>query len=210
MARSVSPDAVRAASAAAPRKLRRLALWALVALAAGAAPATAGSAPPKDECNHFLRRICCGDENLILVSGCAPRQAVPLMLGLMTDGAEIFVDGERLDGLPKEIELRADIDHTVFVKRDGYLPELIVLRSQGEAGSERLEPSSIDLKMTRRVSGPRAVEIQEVSEPGTASNERADKRADKQVDTQVGTPEPPARQVDPPASQAEPPANQSD
>lgn len=150
-----------------------------------AAPSAAASGD--DECESFLQRLCCGDENLILISGCTPKQKVPLRLG--AGEHQIFVDGEPVEGTPGDLSLRADRDHTVFIKRDGYKPTLVVLRSEGEAGSETLQPSTIDLELVKRPDRvERAVEI------GVVDEEPAPVPANQ--------PEPPAKAVPPPAGPA--------
>jgi hypothetical protein len=66
----------------------------------------AGAAPDSDECEHMLQRLCCGDENLILISGCTPKQKIPLLLG--PGDHQVFVDGEQLGEVPDGPQARAD------------------------------------------------------------------------------------------------------
>jgi hypothetical protein len=178
-----------------------LLLWCGLAGPVGPVGPALAAPPEEDECEHFLQRLCCGDENLILISGCTPKQSVPLLLG--SGEHEIFVDGERVDGRPRDLRLRADRDHTVFIKRSGYKPELVVLRSEGESGKESLVPGAIELDLERRIErGSLGVEIEEVVEAGDApAAEPADRPAPP-----ADQPEPPAKQVEPPAKQVEPPA----
>jgi hypothetical protein len=168
-------------------------LWCTLATSVVSVVPAAAAPPVEDECEHFLQRLCCGDQNLILVSGCRPRQSVPLLLG--SGEHEIFVDGERLEGRPKDLSLRSDRDHTVFIKRSGYKPELIVLRSQGESGKEALVPGRIELELERRIErGALGVEIEEVVEAGAESGSKSGTKR----------PAPPADQPEPPAKQLTP------
>ena len=145
----------------------------------------------------MLQRLCCGDENLILVSGCTPKQKVPLLLG--PGEHQIFVNGEHLEKVATDLNLRSDRDHTVFIKRAGYKPELIVLRSEGEKGKQTLKPGRIELKLAKRIErGTLGVEIGEVVEPKPAPP----------TAPPASQPEPPASQMAPPASQPAPPASQ--
>ena len=166
--------------------------------------ATASANPPvEDDCEHFLQRLCCGDENLILVSGCSPKQNVPLRLG--GGDHEVFVDGERLEGVPDDLRLRADRDHTVFIKRPGYRPELIVLRSEGDAGSPELVPSTIELELAKRMAvASRTVAIEEVDPEAAPTNAEAVEVTPPGIaDGKAGEPsEPPANQSEPPAKRA--------
>jgi hypothetical protein len=124
----------------------------------------AGAAARDDDCESLLQRLCCRGENVILISGCVPKQRVPLMLG--GGDHEVFVNGERVDEVTSDLRLRADRDHTVFIRRPGYKPELVVLRSEGESGEETLNPSRIELQLVKRVEVESlAVSIGEVTEP---------------------------------------------
>ena len=93
---------------------------------------------------------------------CAPKQRVPLDLG--PGAVELYVDGRRVEGLPNELELRSDRDHKLFVKRPGYLPELVVLESREVAGEETLEPGEVRVRLSPLV-GDRRLEIEEAG-PG--------------------------------------------
>jgi hypothetical protein len=94
------------------------------------------------------------------VLGCAPRQRVPLELSPLP--VEVYLDGVRLENPPAELELRADRDHKLFVKRRGYQPELVVLESREVEGSPQLVPPVVRVRLERRADGAREVEIEEV------------------------------------------------
>lgn len=85
---------------------------------------------------------------LVATSACAPKQRIPLDIG--PGPVLLFVDGELVLEIPEELELRADRDHKVFVKRDGYTPEMVVLESTGREGRDQLEPARIDIRLQPR------------------------------------------------------------
>ena len=57
-------------------------------------------------------------------------------------------------------ELRADRDHKLFVKRPGYLPELVVLETREVEGDAVLRPPSVSVWL-EPVIGDRSIEIEE-------------------------------------------------
>lgn len=76
---------------------------------------------------------------------CAPVQRVPI--DSAPRDSSVFVDGDPVGTAPVEVELRADRDHSVFIKRDGYRPELIILRSQVRDSRPRLEPGDVRVRL---------------------------------------------------------------
>lgn len=76
----------------------------------------------------------------------------------------IFVDGKPIGVSPQSLNLRADQDHSVFVKRHGYRPELVILRSLRDTGRPRLEPAAVKVTLMPVTPG-REVEV-EVEQPG--------------------------------------------
>ena len=94
----------------------------------------------------------------VVVGGCAPKQWVPLDLG--PGAVDLYVDGRRVDEVPSEVELRADRDHKLFVKRPGYLPELVVLETREVEGDAVLRPPSVSVWL-EPVIGDRSIEIEE-------------------------------------------------
>ncbi len=67
--------------------------------------------------------------------------------------ASIFVDGKVAGVSPQAPNLRADRDHAIFVKRPGYRPELVILRSLRDTGRPRLEPAAVKVKLLPVVPG---------------------------------------------------------
>lgn len=100
----------------------------------------------------------------LLASGCAlifPFQRVAVEA---TPGdSAIYVDGKPIGVSPKSLNLRADKDHSVFVKRHGYRPELVILRSLRDTGRPRLEPAAVKVTLMPVTPG-REVEV-EVERP---------------------------------------------
>lgn len=99
---------------------------------------------------------------LLFGLGCAPVQVVPLSVE-PTPGS-LHVDGRAVSPVPDHVELRADRDHKLYFKRDGYRPELVILRSQdGEAGP-RLEPARVQARLQPLSPGARDVQIEREGE----------------------------------------------
>ena len=102
---------------------------------------------------------------LVLFLGCAARQWVPLDLG--PGAVELYVNGDRAQEVPPEVELRADRDHKLFVKKPGYVPELVVIETRVVAGRETLVPGGVRVRLLP-IAGDRRIEIEEA---GAASAE---------------------------------------
>jgi hypothetical protein len=82
------------------------------------------------------------------LAGCAlifPFQRVPI--DVTPDDAEVFVDGKLAPASAREPNLRADRDHSVFVKRDGYRSELVILRVDRGEGRPRLDPAALTIEL---------------------------------------------------------------
>ena len=94
------------------------------------------------------------------LAGCAPMQVVPVDVG--PGPVELYVDGERAEAVPARLELRADRDHKIFVKRDGFRPELVVLESRTVEGREQLVPGEVRVQLAPRA-GEREVEIRDAA-----------------------------------------------
>ncbi|MEZ4216602.1 MAG: hypothetical protein R3E88_09000 [Myxococcota bacterium] len=90
-------------------------------------------------------------------------QVVPLDVG--PGAVEVYVDGARAEGAPRELELRADRDHKVFVKRDGYTPALVVLETRRVDGRDALAPDAVRVRLRPRA-GEREVEIRDEDATG--------------------------------------------
>jgi len=92
------------------------------------------------------------------VAGCAPLQRVPVEVEPRP--ARVYVDGRELPPSSGEVELRADRDHKLFFKREGYASRLVILRSvPGESGP-RLEPPRVEVRLEPREPGGHRVEME--------------------------------------------------
>jgi hypothetical protein len=78
---------------------------------------------------------------LLAAFGCATRQ--PIAIDCVPEEVVIYVDGERIDGVPESIALRRDRPHTLFFKGPGIQPELVVLNSTMVDGRPVLEPAEL-------------------------------------------------------------------
>jgi PEGA domain len=76
------------------------------------------------------------------LAGCAAYQNV----GVESDppGAEIYLDGKLIGLTPQSLRLARDAAHTVFLKKEGYRPELIVLeKHEAVDGIDYLTPADV-------------------------------------------------------------------
>ena len=106
----------------------------------------------------LLAVLFSGLGSILSVAGCAPLQRVPLDVG--PQRLTLHLDGEAIEPMPSEVELRADRDHALYFKSEGYLPELVVLRTTGAGSAARLEPASVRVRLApRRVHVSREFEI---------------------------------------------------
>ena len=94
----------------------------------------------------------------LAAAGCAPKQVIPL--DVSPPPSEVYLDKQPLDGAPRELELRADRDHTLFFKKPGYRPELVVLESLEVDGEERLVPERVELRLRPLASGTQQIEVE--------------------------------------------------
>jgi hypothetical protein len=78
---------------------------------------------------------------LLTVFGCASTQ--PIAIECVPEEVVIYVDGERIDGVPGEIELSRDRPHTLYFKGPGIEPELVVVDATTVDGKPRLEPAEV-------------------------------------------------------------------
>jgi hypothetical protein len=81
---------------------------------------------------------------LALCAGCTTMQTFPL--DCVPRQVTIYVDGEQLDEIPDQLELRADQPHVVFFKGGGVEPRMIVLDTLAVDGGARLTPESVCLE----------------------------------------------------------------
>ncbi len=102
--------------------------------------------------------------------GCAPTQLIAISAG--PEPVVLYVDGEELEAVPETLELKANQDHTLFFRREGYQPQLVVVRTREHEGEPRLEPATVEVRLKRMAtSGPNiTVEIDEDGEGGAQSS----------------------------------------
>lgn len=95
---------------------------------------------------------------------CAPHQRISITSA--PGNATVFVDGETAGHSPLKVDLRSDRDHSVFLKRNGYRPELVILRSQNAEEKPRLDPEDVNVRLVPIEHG-RDLDV-EVESPGQA------------------------------------------
>ena len=135
---------------------RSLGLVLGLCIAAVASPSAARR--DRDDCGMQLQHICCSSPTPVVMSlSCVAKQRIPLDLG--PGRFEIFVDGEKVTGSPGDLVLRADQAHVVFVKRAGYVPEMVVLRPDSQSGKPQLAPAQIKVRLRPRQVKQATVEI---------------------------------------------------
>lgn len=137
--------------------------------AQGPQPAEPGYSPQRVQPGGFrvarpIRRLALLASVALLAAqpACAPKQRIPLDVG--PGPVLVFIDGELVLETPEEVELRADRDHKVFVKREGYTPQLVVLETSELEGRDRLVPARVDVRLQPRL-GDREVEVDVEEEP---------------------------------------------
>lgn len=83
----------------------------------------------------------------LALSGCAAYQNV----GIESDppGAEIYLDGRLAGTTPLELRVSREAAHTVYLKKEGYRPELVVLDLHNAAdGIDFLTPADVTRRLT--------------------------------------------------------------
>ena len=78
------------------------------------------------------------------------------------EGAEIFLDGEKVGETPRQLAVARDGEHAVYLKKPGYRPELVVLElHQPSAGPTFLTPADVRVSLTPILGGhDRSLEIE--------------------------------------------------
>jgi hypothetical protein len=83
---------------------------------------------------------------VLALSGCAAYQNV----GIESDppGAQVYVDG-KLEGVtPFQLRVSRDAPHTVYLKKEGFRPELVVLeRHPANDGIDFLTPADVSRRL---------------------------------------------------------------
>jgi hypothetical protein len=75
-------------------------------------------------------------------TGCASYQNV----GVESDppGAEIYLDGKPVGQTPQNLRISREAAHTVYLKKEGYRPELVVLEKRDAVdGIDYLTPADV-------------------------------------------------------------------
>lgn len=78
----------------------------------------------------------------LALAGCAAYQNVSIESD--PPGAEIFLDGEPIGTTPQVLRVPRDRDHSVYLKKEGYRPELVVLeKHEANDGIDFLTPADV-------------------------------------------------------------------
>ncbi len=100
---------------------------------------------------------------LLSQPGCAMYQNVAIES--QPEGAEIYLDGEVVGRTPARFAIDRVIDHSVFVKKEGYRPELVVLTlNPMDDGIHFLTPADVRVRLAplrESVGGDVEVEMEE-------------------------------------------------
>ena len=111
--------------------------------------------------------------------GCAAKQ--PIAIDCVPEEVVIYVDGERIDGVPESIALSRDRPHTLFFKGPGIEPELVVVNSTLVDGRPALEPAELCVEPRyRRVGRKLRIEI----EPDVAAGPPGDGDSRSTIDVE--------------------------
>ena len=92
----------------------------------------------------FARRLACA---ALVLSACAHYQNV----GIESDppGAQIYLDGKLMGQTPLQLQVGRDAAHTVYLKKEGYRPELVVLeRHEANDGIDFLTPADVARRLS--------------------------------------------------------------
>jgi predicted acylesterase/phospholipase RssA len=88
---------------------------------------------------------------LIVLASCGLACAAYQNVGVESDppGAKIYLDGEIVGQTPAKLRVSRDAPHTVFLKREGYKPELVLLeRHEATDGIDFLTPADITKRLS--------------------------------------------------------------
>lgn len=86
---------------------------------------------------------------------CAPYQRVGVES--VPPGAAVFADGEQVGTTPLDLTLSTETEHAVFVKKQGYRPELVVMqRNVPDDPPPFLTPADVRVQLMRMA--PRAAD----------------------------------------------------
>ncbi len=90
-------------------------------------------------------RICGIALALLVVGACAHKQTIPL--DCVPKDVTIYVDKKALDQVPEELELRVDEPHTLYFKREGYEPAMVVLEPKENETGPGLAPADVCVEL---------------------------------------------------------------
>jgi len=81
-------------------------------------------------------------------AGCGPYQNVGMES--VPKGAEVYLDGDLIGLTPLKTPVWRHVDHSVFLKKPGYRPELVVLRRNDPPdGLFFLTPADVRVRLSR-------------------------------------------------------------
>jgi hypothetical protein len=84
---------------------------------------------------------------LVSLAGCAQYQVVGV--SSEPNGAQIYLDGQKVGKTPAKLEVPRGKDHTIYLKREGYRPELVVLeRHTADDEIDYLTPADVVKRMS--------------------------------------------------------------
>ena len=92
-------------------------------------------------------RVLVGLLAAALACGCSHYQYI----GVQSDppGATVYLDGEAVGKTPTELEVGRDGAHTVYLKREGYKPELVLLEHhEANDGIDFLTPADVAKRLS--------------------------------------------------------------
>jgi len=96
-------------------------------------------------------------------TGCARYQ----MVGVYgPPGSTVFVDGTEVGPVPRQIRVSREEAHSIYVKKPGFQPQLVVLELNDAAdGVDYLTPADVSVRLLRRRREPGAEGESPKSEP---------------------------------------------
>jgi hypothetical protein len=102
----------------------------------------------------------------LFFAGCAQYQLVGVQS--QPPGAEVYLDKQLVGRTPLELRIGRDDAHAVYVKRDGYRPELVVLELvHAPDGLPFLVPPDVEVRLIPEGAAPDAGRDLEIEvEPG--------------------------------------------
>ncbi len=85
----------------------------------------------------------------LLVSGCVAYQRVGIESA--PNAAEVYLDGELVRTTPLEVRVPTGADHSVYVKKEGFQPRMVVLDRHAPAdGIDFVTPADVRVRLVPR------------------------------------------------------------